>query len=70
MLLDFTNRAQLAAFDEQCIQYGKRLSIMTQDCPALRLLYDQFTATGIVETELSRRIALALERKMGRECFS
>lgn len=65
MPLDFTNRAQLEAFDEHCIQYGKLLSINTQDCPALRLLHDQFTASGIVGAELSRRIALALEIKLG-----
>jgi hypothetical protein len=65
MPFEFTDRAQLAAFDKHCIRYGRRVNMLTQDCPALRLLHDQLTATGIVGRELSRRIALALEIKLG-----
>ena len=39
--------------------------MLTQDCPALRLLHDRLTEDGIGGPELSRRIALALEIKLG-----
>lgn len=65
MPFDFLNRAQLEAFDSQCIQYGKSHHLLIQDCPALRLLYDLGKASGISDDDLSRRIALALEIKLG-----
>jgi len=65
MEFDFANRTQLEAFDDHCIQYGRRFRMLTQDCPALRILYDRLTEAGISGAELSRRIALALEIKLG-----
>jgi hypothetical protein len=65
MNIDYSDRAQLEAFDDLCINYGRRAGILTQDCPALRLLHDQLGRHGIVNGELSRRISLALEIKLG-----
>jgi len=65
MEFDFSNRTQLEVFDDHCIQYGRRYRMLTQDCPALRLLHDRLTEAGIGGSELSRRIALALEIKLG-----
>lgn len=39
--------------------------MLTQDCPALRLLHDRLTEANISGAELSRRIALAFEIKLG-----
>lgn len=64
MPFSYTDRSALVAFDESCIAYGKRVGILTQDCPALRLLYDAFSASELPERELSRRIALAFEIKL------
>ena len=64
MRFDFSNRAELEAFDNHCIQYGRRFRLLTQDCPALRLLHDRLTEAGIDGIEQSRRIALALEIKL------
>lgn len=41
------------------------MGILTSDCPALRILYDHLVNIGITGPELSRRIALALEMKLG-----
>ncbi|MCS6328572.1 MAG: hypothetical protein H8K06_16020 [Nitrospira sp.] len=65
MAFDFLDRTQLEAFDAQCIQYGKYHHLLVQDCPALRLLYDFGKTSGVSDVELSRRIALALEIKLG-----
>jgi hypothetical protein len=65
MPFDFSDRKQLEDFDESCVCYGKRVGILTTDCPALRLLYDHLVTEEIADPELSRRIALALEMKLG-----
>ena len=33
MPFDFTDRVQLEAFDEHCIQYGRRLNMLTRIAP-------------------------------------
>lgn len=65
MSFDYLNRIQLEAFDDQCIQYGKRYNVLIRDCPALRILHDRLKESGITGADLSRRIALALEIKLG-----
>ncbi len=65
MLFDFLNRSQLELIDNQCLQYGKWHNMLVPDCPALRLLYDHLASSGITGPDLSRRIALALEIKLG-----
>jgi hypothetical protein len=65
MIFDFSNRSQLESFDSHCIAYGKHVRILAQDCPALRLLYDRLIEAGIDGEDLTRRIALAFEIKLG-----
>ena len=65
MPMDFADRAQLEVFDDLCIQFGRRADLPVHDCPALRLLHDELSAKGVVCPELSRRIAVAFEIKLG-----
>jgi hypothetical protein len=62
---NYADRSQLEDFDELCIQYGRHVNVLTQDCPALRLLYDRLRETGIEGQEFTRRLALAFEIKVG-----
>src|SRR5687767_1000790 len=62
---DFLDRCKLEELDDLCIQYGAHVGIPVQDCPCLRLLFDDLESDGVSADEISRRIALAFEIKLG-----
>jgi hypothetical protein len=58
-------REKLAAFDRTCMMAGRSASVLVQDLPALRLLYDRLTKEGLPPRKLWWQIALAYDIKIG-----
>jgi|SRR5580704_2608902 hypothetical protein len=64
MSINYLDQDQLARFDELFLDYGVRMRILVEDCPALRLLYRNMSQLGLDSQQLERRLALAFEIKL------
>ena len=56
---------KLAAFDRTCMIASRSASVVVQDLPALRLLYNRLTREKLQPRELWGQIALAYDIKIG-----
>ncbi len=64
MNINYLDPDQLARFDELFLDYGVRMRILVEDCPALRLLFRNMSQLGLDPQQLERRLALAFEIKL------